>query len=51
MLYGIGVTILLLSLAFTGGTIIVPTAMTLIGVGLMMLGRRSGHGKQADAKR
>ena len=41
MLYGIGVVILLLSLAFTGGAIIVPIAMTLIGVGLMMLGRRT----------
>lgn len=43
MLYGIGVILVLLSIAFTGGTIIVPIAMTLIGVGLMMLGRRSDN--------
>ena len=40
MLYGVGLILVLLSTAFTGGTVIVPMAMTLIGVGLMMLGRR-----------
>ena len=50
MLYGIGVVMLLLSLAFTGGTIIVPIAMTIIGVGLMMLGRRTEHGAEENTK-
>ena len=51
MLYGIGVMILLLSLAFTGGSIIVPLAMTLIGLGFMKLGRRSGNGKKTNTAR
>ena len=51
MLYGLGVIVLLLSLAFTGGSIIVPVMMTLIGVGLMRLGRRFDNGKKTDAAR
>jgi hypothetical protein len=51
MLYGIGVMVLLLSLAFTGGSIVVPVTMTLIGVGLMRLGRRFDNGKKTNTAR
>lgn len=45
MLYGIGVTLILLSIAFCGGSVMVPVTMATVGVALMRLGRRSENGK------
>lgn len=45
MLYGIGVIIILLSLAFVGGSPVVPMAMVVIGMTLTKLGRRYANGK------
>ena len=46
MLYGLGLMILLLSTAFVGGSAAVPVTMVVVGVSLMILGRRSGDGKK-----
>lgn len=40
MLYGIGVTILFLSVVFADGSILASVAVASVGVALMMIGRR-----------
>ena len=51
MLYGIGLIILLLSASFVGGSVLVPIAVAIIGISLMMFGRRPANGKQTEPKR
>lgn len=45
MLYGIGVILMLLSVAFCGGSVLIPVTMAAVGVALMGLGRRTENGK------
>ena len=45
MLYGIGITLILLSAAFCGGSVLVPVTMVALGVALMRFGRRTDNGK------
>lgn len=45
MLYGIGVILMLLSVAFCGGSVMVPVTMAAVGVALMSFGRRTDNGK------
>jgi len=45
MLYGLGLVILLLSMSFVGGSAVVPVAIAVVGIGLMMIGRRPRNGK------
>ena len=40
MLYGLGIVILFLSMIFADGSILVATTVALVGVALMMIGRR-----------
>lgn len=51
MLYGIGILILLLSASFVGGSVVVPVTMALVGIALMLIGRRSSDDKYANTKR
>ena len=51
MLYGIGRVMLLLSAAFVGGSVTVPVAIAVMGIGLMRLGRRSSNGTEKNAER
>ena len=44
MLYRIGMVLLLVSAAFVGGSVFVPTAVAVLGLGLMAIGRRLGNG-------
>ena len=46
MLYGLGVTMLLLSIGFVGGSIVVPVAVASAGIALMMAGRRPTNEKR-----
>lgn len=41
MLHGIGMMTIFISMAFVGGSPLVPVTMALVGIGLMMLGRRT----------
>lgn len=40
MLYGLGLILVLLSVGFVGGSIWVPMAIAIVGMGLMSVGRR-----------
>lgn len=40
MLYGLGIVLLLMSVAFVGGSAVVPVAVASVGIALMMVGRR-----------
>lgn len=40
MLYGLGIVLLLMSVAFVGGSVAVPVAVASMGIALMMVGRR-----------
>lgn len=51
MLYQIGVILMLFSVAFCGGSVLVPVTMAAVGVMLMRLGRRSENGKQDNTER
>lgn len=44
MLYRIGLIIFLTSAAFAGGSVFVPAAVAVFGLGLMAIGRRLGNG-------
>ena len=46
MLYGLGIILLLLSGAFVGGSVLVPVAIAIVGMGLMSVGGRSNDGKK-----
>lgn len=50
MLYGIGLMILLLSIAFAGGSAAMPVTVAAIGITLMVIGGRSGHGKTKEVQ-
>lgn len=45
MLYGIGVILMFLSVAFCGGSVLVPVTMAAVGMTLMSFGRRTDNGK------
>lgn len=45
MLYGIGMTLILISVAFCGGSVLVPVMIATVGVALMSFGRRTDNGK------
>ena len=45
MLYGIGVTVILLSCAFCGGSVLVPNVIAAVGLTLVLIGRRKNNGK------
>ena len=51
MLYGIGLMLVLLSAAFCGGSVLVPATMAVIGTVLMVVGRRTDNGNEADTER
>lgn len=46
MLYGLGIILLLLSVGFVGGSILVPITMAIVGMGLMSVGRRPTNEKR-----
>ena len=46
MLYGLGVLLLFLSVRFVGGSVAVPVAMAIVGMGLMSVGRRPTNEKR-----
>lgn len=46
MLYGLGMILLLLSVGVVGGSIWVPVAIAIVGMGLMSVGRRPSNGKK-----
>ncbi len=51
MLYRVGVFVLLLAMAFSGGSPIVPGVMVLVGVLLMKAGkRREANYEEGDAE-
>lgn len=39
MLHRIGMMVVMISMAFVGGSPLVPVTMAFVGIGLMMLGR------------
>ena len=45
MLYGIGMTLILLSAAFCGGSVLIPVTVAAVGGALMRFGRRTDNGK------
>ena len=45
MLYGIGMTLILLSAAFCGGSVLIPVTIAAVGVALMSIKRRTDNGK------
>lgn len=51
MLYEIGVMIILLSVAFCGGSVLVPNVIALVGLSLVLMGRRKHHGNDTDTER
>ena len=51
MLYGIGVMLILLSTAFCGGSALVPNVIAAVGLVLVLIGRRSRNGNNADTER
>lgn len=51
MLYGIGVTVILFSCAFCGGSVLVPNVIAAVGLVLVLIGRRSNNGKYTDTER
>ena len=50
MLYGLGMVLLLLSVAFVGGSVAIPMAIAGTGIVLMNLGRRATNGKKNSAR-
>ena len=46
MLYGLGVIMLLLSIGFVGGSVVVPVAVASVGIALMVAGRRPTNEKR-----
>lgn len=46
MLYGLGMILLLMSVAFTGGSAAVPIAIATVGIVMMSAGRRPNNGKK-----
>ena len=47
MLYGLGMILLLMSVAFAGGSAAVPIAIATVGIVLMMVGKtEGGHEKK-----
>lgn len=46
MLYGLGMILLLMSVAFAGGSAAVPIAIATVGIVLMSVGRRPSNGKK-----
>ena len=51
MLYEIGVIMILLSCAVCGGSVLVPATMAVVGTVLMVVGRRTDNGNEADTER
>ena len=51
MLYEIGVIMILLSCVFCGGSVLVPATMAVVGTVLMVVGRRTDNGNEADTER
>ena len=51
MLYEIGVIMILLSCVFCGGSVLVPVTIAAIGTVLMVVGRRTDNGNEADTER
>lgn len=51
MLYEIGVMLVFLSVAFCGGSVVIPMAIAGIGVGLMYLERRNGNDSKENTER
>lgn len=45
MLYGLGMVILFISCAVESESVLVPIAVALVGITLMMIGRRPADGK------
>lgn len=46
MLYGIGILLLFMSMAFVGGSALIPVTIAVLGIGLMTLGRETTNGKK-----
>ena len=51
MLYEIGLILILVSAAFCGGSALVPATMAVVGTVLMVVGRRTDNGNEADTER
>ena len=51
MLYEIGVIMILLSCVFCGGSVLVPNVIAAVGLVLVLIGRRTDNGNEADTER
>lgn len=51
MLYEVGILVMMLSCAFCGGSVWVPNVIALVGLTLMLIGRRKHNGKHTDTER